>query len=74
MSNRAKQVNQKDLSDNEKCEGGICKSTDTHWTKMCDKHRNIHETTRARWQHDHVHGPGSPMTGAELDQFTEEHK
>lgn len=74
MGARAKQVRQKDLPDDEKCEGDICTSTDTRWTKICTKHQKQIDEVRARWNHQHEHGPDAPLTGEALAKFVEEHK
>lgn len=57
---RARKVDQKGLSDENKCEDGICKSDERRWTQFCGKHKAALDKTHARWHYTHV-------TGIDLD-------
>lgn len=53
---RSVQTPQKHLSDEEKCDGGICKSNDSEWTQFCDKHKKELDKHTARWAYYHRTG------------------
>lgn len=48
---RSVEVSQKGLSEEQRCEGGVCKSNDTEWTHFCDKHKAQHDYHTARWEY-----------------------